>query len=434
MNEPIWIKNARLIDPDSQRDEIGHILIQNGKVAAIGPAIHVKELPNLKTIEARGLIATPGWVDMHTHLREPGGTHKETIRTGSESAACGGFTSIACMANTSPVNDNSYVTSYIYQRVSSEAIVNVYAIGAVTKGLAGEELAEIGQMFEAGVVGISDDGKTVMNAYLLRKAMDYSKRFDLVLISHAEDSNLKGRGVMNEGFNSSRFGLRGIPRASEDIIVARDVHLAELTHSRLHIAHVSTAGTVQIIREAKRRGISVTAEVTPHHLTLTDDAVGNYDTNTKVAPPLREQRDVEALQEALSDGTIDALACDHAPHSIEEKEVEYDQAEFGMIGLETAFPLYYRQVAKGRLSVQRLIEAMTIRPATILGIPKGTLKVGTDADITIFDPAARYKIDKNGFYSKSRNTAFHQWDVQGRVTHTIVNGRIVYSAEGGILR
>ena len=334
------------------------------------------------------------------------------------------------MANTAPVNDNSFVTNYIYQKVSSEALINVYAIGAVTKGLNGEELAEIGSMFEAGIVGISDDGKTLMNAYLLRKAMDYSKRFDLVLISHADDTHLKGRGVMNEGLNSARFGLRGIPRAADDVIVCRDTILADLTQSRLHIAHVSTEGSVALVREAKRRGIRVTAEVTPHHLLLTDDAVGNYDTNTKVAPPLREKRDVEALKEALSDGTIDVLASDHAPHSIEDKEVEYDLAEFGMVGLETAFALYNRLIMEGCLTVNRMVEAMTIRPATILGVPKGTLKVGADADISLCDPLVKHRIDKSAFVSKSRNTPFDGWDVQGKVTHTIVAGRVVYRWEG----
>ncbi len=429
MKGSLWIRGGRIIDPSQGLDAVGDVLIHNGVIEAVGAGISIPQIPGLATVDARGHWVTPGWIDMHTHLREPGQTHKESIRTGSEAAAAGGFTSIACMANTSPVNDNSYVTSYIYQKVSSEALINVYAIGAVTKNLAGEELAEIGSMFDAGIVGISDDGKTLMNAYLLRKAMDYSKRFDLVIISHAEDSNLKGRGVMNEGFNSARFGLRGIPRAAEDIIVARDILIAELTHARLHIAHASTAGSVALIREAKRRGIRVTAEVTPHHLTLTDDAVLNYDTNTKVAPPLREKMDVEALREALSDGTIDAVASDHAPHSTEDKEVEYDIAEFGMVGMETAFALYHRLVLGGQLSVNRLIEAMTIRPAAILGIPKGTLKVGAAADITIVDPQAKFTVDKTAFRSKSRNSPFDGWEVQGRVMHTIVGGRMVYSFE-----
>jgi dihydroorotase len=364
---------------------------------------------------------------MHTHLREPGQTHKETIKTGSEAAAAGGFTSIACMANTNPVNDNSFITSYIYQKASTESEVNVYAIGSISKGLKGEELAEIGSMYEAGIVGLSDDGKTVMNAYLMRKALDYSKKFDLVVISHAEDILLKGKGVMNEGFNSTRFGLRGIPKTAEDIIVARDILLAELTGAKLHIAHVSTVGSVELLRQAKRRGlIRITAEVTPHHLTLTDEAVGNYDTNTKVAPPLREQQDVEALREALADGTIDAVASDHAPHSAQDKEVEYDQAEFGMIGMETAFPLYFKTTLDYGVSLNRLIASLTQRPAEILGIPKGTLKIGADADITVFDPAAKFQIDKSQFKSKSQNSPFHGWNVQGQVSMTMVGGKVVY--------
>lgn len=336
------------------------------------------------------------------------------------------------MANTNPVNDNSYITTYIYQKVTSESLINIHAIGAISKGLNGEELAEIGLMWEAGIVGISDDGKSVMNSYLMRKAMDYSKRFDLVVISHCEDSCLKGKGVMNEGFNSARFGLRGIPKASEELIVARDILLSELTGARLHIAHVSTKGSVGLIRDAKKKGIRVTAEATPHHLTLTDDVVGNYDTNTKVAPPLREQEDVDALIEGLSDGTIDALASDHAPHSVEEKEVEYDQAAFGMVGLETAFPLYYRLISDRGVSLNRVISAMTIRPAEIIGIPKGTLRVGNEADVTIFDPNLTYKLDKAQFRSKSINTPFHGTDVRGKVRYTIVRGKIVFDSQMGV--
>ncbi len=425
-DKALLIRGGQIFDPSQKLDLKGDLFIRNGKVEAISTSIPLpKEFP-VQIIEANGLWVTPGWIDIHTHLREPGQTHKETIKTGSEAAAAGGFTSIACMANTKPVNDSSYITSYIHQKVAAESMINIYPIGAITKGLEGEELAEIGSMWEAGIVGISDDGKTVMNAYLMRKALDYSKRFQLVVMCHAEDANLKGRGVMNEGFNSARFGLRGIPRTSEDLIVARDILLAELTGAKLHISHVSTAGSVALVREAKRRGLSVTAEATPHHLTLTDESVGTYDTNTKVAPPLREPQDLEALAEAVSDGTIDALASDHAPHSVEDKEVEYDNAEFGMVGLETAFPLYHRLALKKGISTARMIEAMTVKPAEIIGIPKGTLKVGADADVTIFDPACKYRIDKTQFRSKSQNTPFHQWEVQGKVCYTIVDGKVVY--------
>lgn len=423
---PILIRGGRIFDPSQNLDLQGDLYLRNGKVEAIAPSIPLSRETGAMVLEVPGCIVTPGWIDIHTHLREPGQSHKETIKTGSEAAAAGGFTSVACMANTSPVNDNSFITTYIYQKVSSEAEINVYAVGAITKGLAGEELAEIGSMAEAGIVALSDDGKTVMNAYLMRKAMDYAKRFDLTIISHCEDSCLKGRGVMNEGVNSAKFGLRGIPKISEDVIVARDILLAELTGAKLHIAHISTAGAVEILRAAKQRGVRVTAEVTPHHLTLTDEAVGNYDTNTKVAPPLREVSDVEAVRTALADGTIDALASDHAPHSVEDKEVEYDLAEFGMIGMESAFPIYYRLTLEKKLSLERLVSAMTVRPAEIIGVPKGTLRVGVDADVTVFDPGQKFRIDKSGFRSKSQNCPFDGWDVQGRVALTLVGGKIVY--------
>lgn len=424
--QSLLIRNGRVIDPSQNKDAVQDVFVRNGKIEAVGKTIELPREEPVTEIDATGLVVTPGWIDIHTHLREPGGTHKETIETGSKAAAAGGFTSIACMANTQPVNDSSYITTYIRQKVAADSPVNVFPIGAVTKGLRGEELAEIGSMREAGIVAISDDGKTVMNAYLFRKALDYSRRFDLTVISHAEDLNLKGLGVMNEGFNSARFGLRGIPKAAEEVIIARDIYLAELTGAKLHIAHASTAGSVALIREAKRRGIQVTAEVTPHHLTLTDEAVGTYDTNTKVAPPLREKEDIEALQEAVADGTIDALASDHAPHSREEKEVEYDHADFGMVGLETAFPLYYAKVLKNHWDLSKLVAAMTIKPAKIIGIKKGTLAVGADADISIFDPNIEWMIDKTKFNSKSQNSPFHGWAVRGKPVFTIVAGKTVY--------
>jgi dihydroorotase len=415
-----------VIDPSQNKDAVQDIFVLNGKIQALGKNLEIPKDEPLPEIDATGFVVTPGWIDIHTHLREPGGTHKETIETGTRSAAAGGFTSIACMANTQPVNDSSYITTYIRQKVATDSPVNVFPIGAVTKGLKGEELAEIGSMREAGIVAISDDGKTVMNAYLFRKALDYSRRFDLTVISHAEDLNLKGLGVMNEGYNSARFGLRGIPKAAEEVIVARDIYLAELTGAKLHIAHASTAGSVALIREAKRRGIRVTAEVTPHHLTLTDEVVGTYDTNTKVAPPLREKEDIEALQEAVADGTIDALASDHAPHSREEKEVEYDHADFGMVGLETAFPLYYAKVLKNHWDLSKMVAAMTLKPAQIIGVKKGTLQLGSDADISIFDPGQEWVVDRSQFQSKSQNSPFHGWTMRGKPVFTIVGGKIVY--------
>ncbi len=426
MSENLIIRGGRVIDPSQKIDQTADVLIRDGKVEAIEPGLSVSS--DFQEIQASGLVVTPGWVDIHTHLRDPGFSYKETIQSGALSAAAGGFTSIACMANTQPVNDNPFVTSYIYQK-ASECAINIYAIGAITQGLEGKHLAQIGSMYEAGIVGISDDGNTVMDAYIMRKALDYSRRFKLVVISHAEDTCLKGKGVMNEGYNSTRFGLRGNPKAAEEVIVSRDILLAELTGARLHIAHVSTAGSVQLIREAKKRGVQVTGEATPHHLTLTDDAVGAYDTNTKVAPPLREMEDVAALLEGLKDGTIDALATDHAPHSVTEKEVEYDDAAFGMIGLETAFPLYYQLHLDKGLSLHRMVEAMTQRPAEIVGIPKGTLKKGVEGDVTIFDPKHRYRIDKRRFYSKSQNTPFDGREVQGAVAYTVSAGKIVYRFE-----
>lgn len=428
MSERILIKGGRLFDPGHHLDEVGDLLIENGKIEAAG---RVGNVSDAKVIQAAGLLVTPGWIDVHTHLREPGGAHKETVFTGTRSAAAGGFTTLACMANTNPVNDNGYVTSYLKQKIASEAVVNVHMVGAISKGLLGEDLAEIGSMVEAGIIAISDDGKTVMNAYVMRKAMDYSRMFNLPVIIHAEDSCLKGRGVMNEGFNSARFGLRGIPKASEEIIVARDLLLAELTGARLHVAHVSTKGSVDLIRAAKRRGVKVTAEATPHHLTLTDDAVGNYDTSTKVAPPLRESEDVSALREGLRDGTIDVLASDHAPHSIADKEVEYDQAEFGMVGFETAFPLYLSVVNDGHMTLETMISAMTSKPAKLLAIARGTLQRNAVADVTICDLNAAIKVDKTKLYSKSQNTPFHGWELKGRVKNTIVSGRQVFPfAEG----
>jgi dihydroorotase len=424
---PVVVKGGRIFDPSQKLDRVGDLVIRNGKVAGIENMASVSS--DFEVIDAKGLLVTPGWVDIHCHFREPGQGHKETIKTGSQAAAAGGFTSVACMANTNPVNDSPFVTSYLMQKIAAESDINIYVIGAVTKGLQGEELAPIGSMFEAGVVAVSDDGKTVMNSYLMRKAMDYAKRFDLTVIVHCEDSHLKGQGVMNEGFHSAKYGLRGIPKASEEIMVARDISLAELTGCKLHVAHVSTKGSVELIRQAKARGVRVTAEVTPHHLTLTDEAVGNYDTNTKVAPPLRETEDIAALRSALADGTIDALATDHAPHAVEEKEVEYDLAEFGMVGLETAFPLYYQTVLDGSVSLSRLVEALTTSPARIIGVPKGTLAAGVDADVTLADLGHRFTVDRYTFHSKSQNSPFHGRNVQGAAAYTLVRGKVVHRAQ-----
>ncbi len=430
MSADLVIRRARIFDPSQNLDLVGDILIENGKIQALGNQITVPPGKPIPELDAQGWLVTPGWIDIHTHLREPGQTHKETIKTGTEAAAAGGFTSIACMANTKPVNDSSFITTYIQQKVAADSLINVYPIGAITKGLEGQELAEIGSMWEAGIVAISDDGKTVMNSYLMRKALDYSKRFNLPVVCHAEDAHLKGRGVMNEGFNSARFGLRGIPKASEEIIVARDILLTELTGARLHVAHVSTAGSVALIREAKRRGIRITAEVTPHHLTLTDEVVGTYDTNTKVAPPLREPQDIEAVTEALADGTIDIVATDHAPHPTESKECEWQEAAFGMLGLETALSIVQKtMVDTGLMNWNQVSDRMSITPARIGGYENHgqLIAVGSIANLVVINPTQKWTVDRDLVLSKSSNTPYHGHELPGVITHTFFKGYATYN-------
>jgi dihydroorotase len=424
----ILIKGGRIIDPSRNLDKAGNILIEKGTIKSYPEDIKKLEKDSaIKVIDAGGKIVAPGLVDMHVHLREPGYEHKETIRTGCESAAAGGFTSIVCMPNTNPINDNASVTEYIMLKARTEGIVNVFPIGAITKGEKGETLAQIGEMYEAGCVGISDDGMPVMNSKVMRHAMEYVKAFGIPVLSHAEDHNLSGAGVMNEGHTSTLLGLSGIPAASEDVMVSRDITLAELTGTHLHICHVSTAGAVRLIRAAKKRGVNVTAEATPHHFTLTDKAVGEYDTNAKMNPPLRSESDREAVREGLRDGTIDAIATDHAPHSEDEKMVEFDLAPFGIAGLETALPLSLKLVEDGVLTLPEMIGKMTYLPSRIINIRKGTLNPGDPADILIFDPGKKVIIDGTKFRSKSKNTPFHGWELKGAVLYTIVNGNIVYS-------
>lgn len=425
----ILIKGGRIIDPASGIDGAGNVLIEDGVIKSHPRDVRkIEKEPGVRVIDARGKIVSPGFVDIHVHLREPGYEHKETIRTGCESAAAGGFTSIVCMPNTNPINDNASVTEYIMLKARTEGIVNVYPIGAITKGEKGETLAQIGEMYEAGCVGVSDDGMPVMNSKVMRHAMEYVKAFDIPVLSHAEDKNLSGSGVMNEGNTSTLLGLGGIPAASEDVMVSRDITLAELTGTHLHICHVSTAGSVRLIRAAKERGVRVTAEATPHHLTLTDEAVGQYDTNAKMNPPLRSGQDREALRKGLADGTIDAIATDHAPHSEDEKKVEFDLAPFGIVGLETSLPLSLRLVGEGLLTLPQMINKMTYAPSEIVNIGRGTLKAGAPADVVIFDAEAKVKIDRMKFRSKSKNTPFHGWDLSGKVLYTIVGGKVVYSA------
>jgi dihydroorotase len=431
----VLVKGGRVIDTANGVDAVQDLLIQDGKVVRLGPALQAPD--GTPTIDASGKVVCPGFIDLHVHLREPGHEYKETVATGTKAAAAGGFTAVACMANTNPVNDNGSVTDYIRAKARAEGVVRVYPIGAVSRGLEGRELAELAELAEAACVAFSDDGNPIMNSALLRRAMEYTLPFGLPIISHAEDAALGQGGVMNEGVVSTELGLTGVPAAAEEILVARDICLAELTGAHVHIAHVSTAGAVRLVREAKGRGIRVSAEVTPHHLALTEEAVRGYDVNTKMRPPLRTKRDREALLEALADGTIDCVATDHAPHALAEKEGEFDQAASGIVGLETAVPvLLDRLVRPGLLDLATLIERLTAGPARLLKLPGGSLAVGADADVTILDLERELTIDPGRFYSKSRNTPFGGWKVTGMPWMTLIGGRVVMwerVIKGGIL-
>ena len=421
------IKNGKVIDPSQKIEKKMNILVDGNLIADYPKNIKdLEKRKDVKVIDANKLVVVPGLIDIHVHLREPGFEHKETIRTGTLSAAAGGFTSIACMPNTDPINDNASVTDYILLKARTEGVVNVLPIGAITKSEKGEELAEIGEMYKAGCVAISDDGVPVTNSNLMRRAMEYVRAFDIPVIVHAEDTYLSDDGVMNEGKTSTMLGLKGIPNASEEVMIARDIFLSELTGTNLHICHVSTEGSVRIIREAKKRGVKVTAEATPHHFLLTDEEVYNYNTNAKMNPPLRTSKDVKAIIKGLKDGTIDIIATDHAPHSEDEKNVEFDIAPFGIVGLETALPLSLKLVDEKVLTMSQVIEKLTILPAQIVNSDKGTLKKNHVADITIFDPKDEYLIDKNTFNSKGKNTPFQNWKVRGKVKYTFVSGKIVY--------
>lgn len=415
------IRGGRVIDPANRIDAIRDVLIEKGRIARIGAGLSGEQV-----LDASGLWVVPGLVDMHVHLREPGYEYKETIESGTRAAAAGGFTSVACMPNTHPVNDNGSVTDFILAEAGRRGVARVYPVGAVTRGLKGVRLAEIGEMSEHGVVALSDDGRPVTNGELMRRGMEYARTFGLTVISHCEALDLCGNGVMHEGNVSTRLGLAGIPAVAEEVMVERDILLAELTGGKLHIAHVSTRGTVERVRAAKKKGIAVTAEATPHHLTLTHEALEGYDPNLKVNPPLRTEEDRRAIIEGLVDGTIDIIATDHAPHNIAEKEVEFDQAPFGMIGLETALSLVLRLVHEGVLTPSQAVEKMTCNPARVLGIGGGTLTPGCPADVTVIDPDRIFQVDSNRFFSKSRNTPFHGWKLTGKVVRTFLAGRVVY--------
>src|ERR1700730_5803233 len=421
------IRNGRVIDPVSRLDAVRDVLVEDGKIAIIGEKLHVT---GAEKFDATGLIVAPGFIDMHVHLREPGFEHAETIETGSRAAAAGGFTSICPMPNTSPVNDNATVTSYIKERAERHAVVNVFPIGAITKNSAGEELAAIASMKAAGAVAISDDGRPVMNARVMRRAMETARSFGLPVIDHCEDLHLSSGGTMHEGVESVRLGLRGIPAASEDVMVARDIILAEMTGARFHVAHISSRHSVEMVAFAKSRGLAVTCEATPHHFTLADGDMPPYDSNYKMKPPLRSACDVGAVTQGIISGAVDAIATDHAPHAGSEKMQEFEKCPFGVIGLETAVGLAFeRLVHPGRITLARMVELFTTGPARVLNLNRGNLAAGTPGDITILDPERAWTYDVNKSASKSRNSRFDRHTFRGGPVAAIVNGRIAWAAE-----
>jgi len=422
---PILIKGGHVVDP-GRFSGMGDVLIDEGKIVAVGPDLQAPA--GCTMIDAQGLLVLPGFVDLHVHFREPGFEYKETIQSGSASAVAGGFTTVCCMPNTNPVNDNQAVTEFVLERSRLAGLANVLPIGAITKGSEGKELAEIGDLRRSGCVAISDDGRPVMNSLVMRRAMEYALAFDLTVVDHCEDLHLAEGGCMNEGLISTELGLPGIPAAAEDVMVARNLSLSELTGARLHLAHISTAGSVRMVREAKARGIRVTAEACPHHFTLTDALVRGYNTHAKMNPPLRTGEDVRAIKDGLRDGTIDVIATDHAPHAAQEKQQDFTEAPFGIVGLETALPLTLGLVEEGVLSLEQAVTKLTSAPAATFGLRKGTLAPGADADLAIVDQHAQWEVDPSKFRSKSRNTPFAGWKVKGLVKMTIVGGRVVYEA------
>jgi dihydroorotase len=423
----LLIANGHLIDPAANENGGKNVLIEDGKVVAWLGANDAKP-EDAEVFDASGLIVAPGFIDMHVHLREPGQEHKETIASGCAAAVAGGWTSVCPMPNTNPVNDNAAITRYMIEQAERAGLANVFPIGAITKLSDGSELAEMGEMKAAGAVAVSDDGRPVPNAGIMRRAMQYAKDFDLPVIDHCEDKSLSSGGVMHEGRISLLLGLKGMPALAEDIDAVRDILLAKETGTHIHIAHVSTKGAIEAIRRAKNEGINVTCEVTPHHFTLTDKAVEGYDTNTKMAPPLRSEEHLEAIIEGIKDGTIDAIATDHAPHHADEKALEYDRAPFGITGLETAVGLTFNElVHKGVIDLTRLVEMCSTNPARIFRIQnRGTLTPGSHADVTIIDPNLSWTYTNAESRSKSRNSPFDNWEFTGAAVATIVGGKIVY--------
>lgn len=422
-------RRARVIDPAKGVDKTADVLVLDGRLVDMRAQIKVPQdqLSQVREVDASGKWIVPGLIDMHVHLREPGEEYKETIESGTRSAVAGGYSAVACMPNTHPVNDCAAVTEFILSRAKEKGACHVLPVGAITKGLGGEKLAELGELKSSGAVAVSDDGRPVMNSLLMRRAMEYASIFDLLVISHCEELPLSEGGLMNEGPTSTLLGLRGIPSSAEEVMVARDLLLAELTRVRTHIAHVSTAGSVRMIREAKSRGVSVTAETAPHYFTLTDEELMGFDPVFKVNPPLRRAQDVQAIKEGLADGTIDCIATDHAPHSVIEKDTEFEYAANGMIGLESALPLILNLVRKGVLSASEAVAKLTCNPAKILGVEMGTLRPESLADMTLIDPDFSYVLDSGTFESKSRNCPFHGREMQGHALLTLVDGKIVFS-------
>jgi dihydroorotase len=422
-NGPILITGGRVIDPSQGFDRVASILIENGHVAGIDAPADGRE--DLEVIDAAGMIVAPGLIDMHVHLREPGREEDETIQTGATAAIAGGFTSIACIPNTEPPLDTQAQVEFVKHQATLADQCNVYVVACVSKNREGKELAELGQLSQAGAVAFSDDGAPVYDAELMRRALEYCRMFDKPILNHAEVRELTVGGVMHEGLVSLVLGLPGMPAEAEDVMTGRDIALAEATEGRVHMMHVSSAGSVELIRRAKSRGVRVTTEVCPHHFTLTDECLRSFDSNFKMSPPLRGQRHVDACIAGLVDGTIDVICTDHAPHALEKKMRELDQAPFGIVGLETALALVVtRLIEPGHLTWSQAIEKMTVNPARILGIPKGTLRVGADADVTIIDPELEWTVDPTKFRSKSTNTPFAGWKLRGRADTVIVGGRM----------
>jgi dihydroorotase len=420
------IRNGRVIDPANKRDEIVDLAIVDGRIATKPET--GKRKPESEEIDAQGLIVAPGLIDMHVHLREPGASHKETIASGARAAAAGGFTTIVCMPNTSPAADTPSTIAWIKNRTGETACVNVLPTSAISKKLAGEELAPIGSLARAGVVAITDDGYCIQNHELMRRAVEYARMIGLPVLDHCQDYNLAGNGVVHEGDWSTLLGLPGWPSVGEEAIIMRNILLAELCDHHIHCQHISAAGSVRLIREARARGVKITGEVCPHHIALTDEAIQNFDTNYKMNPPLRAQADVDALLEGIADGTLSILCSDHAPHAEFEKELEFDQAPFGIIGLETELAIFIDLLVHKhrKIDIVRLIEMYTVEPARLLKLAAGTLSIGASADVTLIDPNLEWTVKTENFQSMSRNSPFDGWKLKGRAVRTIVGGRTVW--------